>query len=176
MGPLSCLYFLSVCLFVCNVGVLWPHGWMDQDATWYGGRPRPRRCCMRWGPSFSSEKRHSSPPLFGQCLLWPNGCPSQQLMSSCFKSTVVWKLQDFTKSHTLKKWYHGKCKVERLLLQITNSKWYIVVVLNSAIYNDLEWPSRHSPTITSFYKCDFPYICAAAGKIVTDTERCIVSV
>jgi len=22
---------------------LWPNGWMDQDATWYWGRPRPRR-------------------------------------------------------------------------------------------------------------------------------------
>jgi len=21
--------------------LLWPNGWMDQDATWYGGRPRP---------------------------------------------------------------------------------------------------------------------------------------
>ena len=21
---------------------LWPNGWMDQDATWYGGRPRPK--------------------------------------------------------------------------------------------------------------------------------------
>jgi len=21
--------------------LLWPIGWMDQDATWYGGRPRP---------------------------------------------------------------------------------------------------------------------------------------
>jgi len=28
---------------VCDVGVLWPNGWMDEDATWYGGRPRPRR-------------------------------------------------------------------------------------------------------------------------------------
>jgi len=24
--------------------------WMDQDPTWYGGRPRPRRHCVRWGP------------------------------------------------------------------------------------------------------------------------------
>ena len=24
---------------VCNVGVLWPNGWIDQDATWYGGGP-----------------------------------------------------------------------------------------------------------------------------------------
>jgi len=29
-------------------------------------------------------KGHSSPPpLFGPCLLWPNGCPSQLLLSSC---------------------------------------------------------------------------------------------
>jgi len=27
------------CLSVCNVGVLWPNGWMDQDTTWYGSRP-----------------------------------------------------------------------------------------------------------------------------------------
>jgi len=24
-------------LSVCNVGVLWPNGWMDQDETWCGG-------------------------------------------------------------------------------------------------------------------------------------------
>ena len=39
---------------------LWPNSWMDQDATWYGGRPRPRRHCVRWGPS-SSPKRGRSP-------------------------------------------------------------------------------------------------------------------
>jgi len=22
--------------------LLWPNGWMHQDATWYGGRPQPR--------------------------------------------------------------------------------------------------------------------------------------
>jgi len=26
-------------------------GWMDQDVTWYGGRPRPKRHCVTWGPS-----------------------------------------------------------------------------------------------------------------------------
>jgi len=26
---------------------LWPYGWMDSDATWYGDRPRPRRLCVR---------------------------------------------------------------------------------------------------------------------------------
>ena len=31
--------------------LLWPNSWMDKDATWYGGRPRPRRCCVTWGPA-----------------------------------------------------------------------------------------------------------------------------
>ena len=31
--------------------LLWPNGWMHQDATWYGGRPQPRGLCVRWGPS-----------------------------------------------------------------------------------------------------------------------------
>jgi len=31
--------------------LLWPNGWMDHDTAWYGGRPRPRRHCVRWGPS-----------------------------------------------------------------------------------------------------------------------------
>ena len=31
-------------------------GWMDQDATWYGDKPRPRPHCVRWGPSSSTER------------------------------------------------------------------------------------------------------------------------
>ena len=27
--------------------LLWPNGWMDQDAIWYGGRPRPKPHCVR---------------------------------------------------------------------------------------------------------------------------------
>jgi len=30
------------CCPVSSVGVLWPNSWMDQDATWYRGRPQPR--------------------------------------------------------------------------------------------------------------------------------------
>jgi len=38
---------------VCNVGVLWPNGCMDQDATWYGDRPRPgpRPHCVDGDPA-----------------------------------------------------------------------------------------------------------------------------
>jgi len=49
---------------------------MDQDATWYGGRPRPRQRCVRWGPS-SAQKGHSNPSIFGPRLLWPNSWMDQ---------------------------------------------------------------------------------------------------
>jgi len=39
------------CLSLCNVSVVWPNGWMDQDVTWYGGRIRRRWHCVRWGSS-----------------------------------------------------------------------------------------------------------------------------
>ena len=53
------LSVLSVCP-VCDVGVLWPNGWMDQDETWHAGRPRSRPHCARWGPS-SSRRRGTTP-------------------------------------------------------------------------------------------------------------------
>jgi len=48
---------------------LWPNGWMDYNATWYGGRPQPRRLCVRWRPSYPQEKGTPTPPNFGPCLL-----------------------------------------------------------------------------------------------------------
>jgi len=41
--------------------LLRPNGGMDQDATWYEGRPRPRRHCVRCGPSSPSPKWGQSP-------------------------------------------------------------------------------------------------------------------
>ena len=28
--------------------LLWPNGWMNQNATWCGGTPQPRGLCVRW--------------------------------------------------------------------------------------------------------------------------------
>ena len=58
---------------VCNVGALWPNGWIDQDATWCGGRPQARRHCVRWKPRSPPQNGAQQPPLYGPCLLWPNG-------------------------------------------------------------------------------------------------------
>jgi len=50
--------------------LLWPNDWMHQDATWYGGRPRPRRHCFRWRHSSPSPRRGGAPsPIFGPCQL-----------------------------------------------------------------------------------------------------------
>jgi len=38
--------------------LLWPNGWMHQDATWYRGRHQPRGLRIRWGPCL---------PIFGIC-------------------------------------------------------------------------------------------------------------
>jgi len=64
---------LSVCLPVlycpvlscpvCDVGVLWPNGWMDQDEPWNAGRPRPWPHCVRWGPT-SPPQKGAEPPNF----------------------------------------------------------------------------------------------------------------
>ena len=107
-----------ICLCVCNVGVLQPNGWMDQDKTWHAGKPRPWPQCVRGEPARLPQKgtspifghiccgkmtgwikmplgkevgldpgnialngdpappppkRGQSPPIFGPCLLWPNG-------------------------------------------------------------------------------------------------------
>jgi len=44
--------------------LLRPNGCMDQDATWYGGRPPPRRLCVRWGSPLPPQKGGRAPPNF----------------------------------------------------------------------------------------------------------------
>jgi len=57
--------------------LLWRNGWIHQDATWYGGRPRPRSHCARWGPSPPQKGVQPSISICDPCLLWPNGCMYQ---------------------------------------------------------------------------------------------------
>jgi len=45
--------------------LLWPKSWMDQDATWYKGRLRPKLHCVTWGPS-SPLARGTAPLPFPQ--------------------------------------------------------------------------------------------------------------
>ena len=63
--------------------LLWPNGWMDEDATWYGSRPRPRPHCVRRGPSFPATGAQQH-PLFSAHVCCGHGSPSQLLPSSCW--------------------------------------------------------------------------------------------
>jgi len=46
------------------VSIVGPNRWMDQDTTLYADRPRPRRCCVRWGPSSPTERSTAALPHF----------------------------------------------------------------------------------------------------------------
>jgi len=50
---------------------LWQNGWMDQDTTWYGGKPPTRPDCIRWDPA-PPWKGANNLPTFGPYLLWRN--------------------------------------------------------------------------------------------------------
>jgi len=63
--------------------LLWPLAKRLDASSCYlvwrtGGRPMPRRLCVRWGPS-PYPKGAEPHPIFGLRLLWPNGCMDQDV-------------------------------------------------------------------------------------------------
>ena len=61
----------------------WPNGCMDQDATWYGGRPRPRQHCARWDPAPLAKKGAQTPNFRPMSMV-----PKRLDRSRCH---VVWR-------------------------------------------------------------------------------------
>ena len=89
-------YQTVVCpvLSVCNVGVLWPSGWVDQDETLHACTPRPWPHCARWRLSSPPQKGGGAPsPIFRPFLLWTSG----------------WMHQDAT-------WYGGRPRLSDIVL------------------------------------------------------------
>ena len=41
--------------------LLWPTGWMGEAGAWHGGRPEPRRHCVRWRTSPLPKKGGGAP-------------------------------------------------------------------------------------------------------------------
>ena len=73
--------------------LLWPNGWMDQDATWHGGRPQPKRHCVRWGPS-------SPPPRGGAPQFLANICCGQ--MAGWIKMPLGREVRPQSKQHCVR--------------------------------------------------------------------------
>jgi len=47
---------------------LWSNGWMDQDVTWYEGRPRPGDIVLDGDPAPLKGVQPSPPPIFGPAM------------------------------------------------------------------------------------------------------------
>ena len=60
------------------------------STTWYGGRPRPRRHCVRWGPS--SERGIAAPHFSDHFALarWPISATAELLFFICQNITRMW--------------------------------------------------------------------------------------
>ena len=50
--------------------LLRPNGRMDQDATWFRGRPWPRRHCVKGGPISALPKKAAEPPFQFSALVY----------------------------------------------------------------------------------------------------------
>ena len=57
--------------------LLWPNGWMHQDATWYGARPQLRGHCVRCMTHPPSQKEGGALQIVGPYLLRLNGWMDQ---------------------------------------------------------------------------------------------------
>jgi len=61
---------------VFGLYLLRPHGYMDQDTTWYGDRPRPKQLCVRWTPlplpKRGGDSKFSACVYCGQTAGWIN--------------------------------------------------------------------------------------------------------
>jgi len=78
LSSLSVLYCLSVTLVYCGQTV----GWIKMPLGMEVGLG-PGHAVLDGDPA-PPRKGAQEPPLFCSCLLWPNGGPFQQLLSSCY--------------------------------------------------------------------------------------------
>ena len=136
--------------------LLRPNGSMDQDATWYGGRPRSRLHCVRWGTQlpFSPQKSDTDSPIFGPCLLWPNGCPSQLLLSTC------WDMQVDTQTDIL------TCSSQNIAYTADEVITTLLLLLVKLFpYMNLRLPARRTVDGSSWwFKCDW---CVCSERAVS---------
>ena len=71
-----CLSCMPVCR-VCNVGVLWPNGWMDQDDIGMEVGLDPGHIVLDGDPAPPPKKKRTAPPNF-----WPMSVVDKRLDGS----------------------------------------------------------------------------------------------
>ena len=91
--------------------LMWPNGWMEQDANWYTGRPRSRPHFFTWGmgTQLPSRKESEQPPLFGPGLYAV--AHLSYCCSSCFMFLEVRRIELYLQSTaTYPKWLNKRKK------------------------------------------------------------------
>jgi len=114
-----------------------PFGWIN-NATWYGGRPRLRRHCVRRGPSSPLGHGHSS-PHFSARVLWPNGRPSQH----CLLFLVILLIFPFWFRAVVTFSVHVKC----LIVLYRSKRRRLVLHIRSIGLTDLSVPVTRRRTV-----------------------------
>jgi len=120
--------------------LLRPNGCMDEDATWHGDRPQPRRLCVTWRPrSILPKKGDRAPsPIFGAFLLWPNGCMHQDATPT---------------------WYGGRPQPRGLCVRWGPSPLNFRPMFIIAIVISLEHCTMHSRLVCSSSSSSFSILC-----------------
>jgi len=121
--------------------ILWQNGYMDQDATWYGGRPRPRRHCVRWGAQLRAppQEKGGHGPNF-----WPMSLVAKRSPISATAELLCLSVVSASASDCM----------ERLISQVTCcychffwlkrvSRWFTVVNSFSGPILRTTWVSLH---------------------------------
>jgi len=150
-------------ILLCDVGVLWPNNWRNQDITGCGGRPRPRLHCVRWGPI--SPKRCTAPPQFSARLLWTNGWMDQnttwygsrpRLTQHCVKWGPSFLLPHPTESGTASRHYLAHvCYGQRS--PILSYCWAFVRILVCLSSKKWPWLSDHFHITAPLFKYLAPF-------------------
>ena len=134
---------------VCNVGVLWPNGWMDQDKTWHVGRPRPwpqmgtklpkRGTAASFRPMPVVAKRRASQLLLSTCSF---GVPI-----SCYTSLLCLLFSSFPDKCFIIS--GGSCGPTRLACgrRTGDSEWTLRQLINQSISS-----SVHVEIVSSIWK------------------------
>jgi len=90
-------YWSLVCLScpVCDVGVLWPNGWMDQDETWHAGRPRlcPHVHIVLDGNPAPLPKRGTAPIFWPMSVVakWLDGWGCHLVRRQALAQATLWR-------------------------------------------------------------------------------------
>ena len=140
------LCYRSIVCPVCNVGALWPNGWMDQDA----GRPRaPDTLCQM--ENQLPLPKGAQPPIFGPYLLWPNGCMCQMgTQPPIFGPFLLWP-NGWMHQHAT--WYGDRQQPRGLCQMGTRSPFPKMAEPPSTIFGPcLLWPNGWMDEDTTWYR------------------------